>query len=81
MPNTKNTKNSVDKPTMIGKGRYAIFETPEGNGVISYRPDGENQDQHQVIPSGIWQFLMKAMRGEAVDLNPMTIMKLLVGGK
>lgn len=80
MSNTRKIQ-PPSKPTVISRGRYSIYDTPEGNGVIVFRPDGEKEDQSQVIPSGIWQFILKALRGEAVDLNPMSIVKLMMGGK
>lgn len=78
MSNAKKAK-SAGAPVKLGAGRYTIYQTPEGDGVISYRPEGEDKDSHQVIPSGVWSILMKAIRGEAVDVNPMSIMKMLMG--
>lgn len=75
MSNTRKPKG----PVPIAKGRYAIFQTPEGDGVITYRPDGDEEDQHQVIPGGIFSMLLKAARGEKVDVNPMNLMKMLMG--
>ena len=57
MSNTK--KASKPQPQKLGSGKYAIFQTPEGDGVISYRPDGEEQDSHQVVPAKFWSMLMK----------------------
>ncbi len=74
-----NSKKS--KVTPLGSGKYAIFENENGDGVIAYRPEGDEKDSHQVIPSGIFQLLMKAARGEPVDMNPMTLMKMLTGAK
>ena len=66
------------KPEILGKGKYAIYQTPEGDGVISYRPEGDEEDQHQVIPARFWSILMKILSGEITDLNPMSVMKMLM---
>ena len=76
MSNAK--KASKPQPQKLGSGKYAIFQTPEGDGVISYRPDGEEQDSHQVVPAKFWSMLMKILSGEMTDLNPMTLMKMLM---
>ena len=76
MSNTK--KASKPQPQKLGSGKYAIFQTPEGDGVISYRPDGEEQDSHQVVPAKFWSMLMKILSGEMTSLNPMELMKMLM---
>jgi hypothetical protein len=67
------------KPELLGQGRYAIYQTPEGDGVVTYRPDGVEEDQHQVVPARFWAMLMKILSGEMSDINPMVIMKMLMG--
>ena len=69
------------KAELLGKGRYSIYQTPAGDGVISYRPDGEEADTHQVIPSRFWSVATKVLRGEMNDVNPMALLKMLAGGK
>ena len=69
------------KPEVLGRGRYAIYQSPNGDGVISYRPDGEDTDQHQVVPARFWSVLMGILSGEVKDMNPMALMKMLMGGK
>ena len=64
-----------------GKGRYSIYQTPGGDGVISYRPDGADADAHQVVPAKFWTVLMGILSGEVKDLNPLTLVKMLMGGK
>ena len=71
----------MSKPEVISKGRYAIHQTPEGEGVITYLPDGEEEASHHVVPKGIWTMMMKMLHGEQVDLNPMSLMKLLLMSK
>lgn len=71
-----NSKKAKVHP--LGSGRYAIYQTPEGDGVISYRPDGEEQDSHQVVPAKFWSVLMKILSGEMKDISPMTLMKMLM---
>jgi hypothetical protein len=80
MSNSKKVKPAAEgAPVALGKGRYAIFQNSNGDGVIAYRPEGEKEDSHQVIPAGIWKIILSALRGEAVDVNPMTLMKMLMG--
>ena len=77
MSNTKHIK--PQGPQLIGKGTYAIYESPDGDGVIAYRPEGREKDTHQVIPKSIWSLVMQAMRGEKISANPMEIIKALMG--
>ena len=60
-------------------GRAAVFETPDGGAVVAYRADGEQADSHHPIPAAVWQIMASLMRGEAIDLNPLSIVKLLMG--
>lgn len=80
MSNTRKLRKPAEKssPTLMSKGTYAIFEASNGDGVIAYRPDGEQADQHQVVPAKFWTILMKMLRGEVQDMNPMTLMKLMM---
>lgn len=66
-------------PVQLGAGRYAIFQDPDGNGVISYRPDGQEEDSHQVVPAKFWALLMKILSGEVKGLSPVEMMKMLMG--
>lgn len=68
-----------EKPTTISKGRYSIFQTPEGDGVVVYRPDGEKEDQRQVVPAKFWKIITGVLSGEVTSLSPMDLMKTLMG--
>ena len=68
-------------PVKLGAGRYAIYQTPAGDGVISYRPDGQDADSHQVVPAKFWTVLMGILSGEVKDMNPVSLMKMLMGAK
>ena len=68
-------------PEVLGRGRYAIYQDPSGDGIISYRPEGADADSHQVVPARIWTVILGVLRGEITDMNPMTVMKLLMGAK
>ena len=84
MSNARKTKEAPaekTQPELLGKGRYAIYQTPDGNGVISYRPDGADADAHQVVPAKFWAVLMGILSGEVKDMNPVSLMKMLIGGK
>ena len=81
MPKAKPTDESGEaKPVTLSKGRYAIYQSPSGDGVISYRPDGVDADQHQVVPAKFWGMLLGVLSGEIKDLNPVQIMRMIVGG-
>lgn len=81
MSNTKKLKAAKPDPVALGKGRYAIYQTPEGDGVITYRPDGEDHDSHQVIPAKFWGVLMGILNGEIKNLSPVELIKMLTGKK
>ena len=67
------------KPLLLGQGRYAIYQTPEGDGVVVYRADGTDADEQQVVPAKFWALLMGILSGELKNLNPMDLMKALMG--
>lgn len=69
------------KPVLLSKGRYAIYHATNGDGVISYRPDGQDADHKQVIPARFWSVLTGILNGEVTDLNPVTVMKMIMAGK
>lgn len=56
-------------PVLLSRGVYSLYETPDGAAVLSYRPEGQDEDSHQPIPPGIWQLLGKATRGEKVSIT------------
>lgn len=70
----------VKKPssTLVSKGSYAIYEDASGNGVIAYRQDGEDKDSHQVVPAKFWSLATRMLRGEVTDMNPVSLMKMLM---
>jgi hypothetical protein len=67
-----------DSPKLISRGRYAIHEAPGGDGVISYRPDGAEEDSHQVIPAKFWAVALKIISGQDPGLTPGKLMKLII---
>jgi len=68
-----------DSPKLISRGRYAIHETPEGEGVVSYRPDGAEEDSHQLVPARFWGVALKILNGQDPGLKPGALLKLMVG--
>ena len=66
-------------PLALGKGKYAIYQQADGSGVLAYRPDHMDEDQHQVIPAPVFRLLLKALSGEPFEFNPMEIMKMMMG--
>ena len=67
-----------DTRKLLSKGRYAIYEADNGDGVIAYRPEGQQKDSHQVVPARFWGVAAKILRGEDPGLSPGALMKLLV---
>lgn len=53
-------QNSVPEPVL--KGRFAIYETPDGGFHLAYRPDESEEDQHVEIP-GLYVKLMRRKTG------------------
>ena len=79
MAKTKTAPPAEGKPLLLGRGRYAIYQTPEGDGVVVYRADGTTEDEQQVVPAKFWTVLMGILSGEIKNLNPMDLMKVLMG--
>ena len=80
MSNTRKLKTPPGgEPVQLGRGQYAIYQTPEGDGVISFRPDGQDHDQHQVVPARFWRVLLGILSGEIKDINPAAMVKMMMG--
>jgi hypothetical protein len=69
----------TDSPKLISRGRYAIYEAPNGDGVVSYRPDDSEQDGHQVVPARFWGMALKILQGGDPGMTPVKLMKMLAG--
>lgn len=65
-------------PQPFWKGNVAIYETPDGGAVVAYRGEHDQADSHHAIPAAAWQLMGTALRGEAVDLNPVQLLKTLM---
>ena len=76
---TKTAPPAEGKPLLLGQGRYAIYQTPEGDGVVVYRADGTSADEQQVVPAKFWALLMKILSGEMSGVSPVELMKVLMG--
>lgn len=68
-----------DNSKLISMGRYAIYETADGEGVVAYRPDGQEADSHQVVPAKFWSLVLKMISGEIKNMSPLSMMKVLTG--
>ena len=66
-------------PVLLGRGKYAIYQTPEGEGIIAYRPENTDADNHVPIPKAVWGVMLSALKGEKIDMSPMAVMKLMMG--
>src|SRR5208282_745006 len=76
---TKASPERLEKPRLLGQGRYAIYQSPEGDGVVVYRADGTDADEQQVVPAKFWGLLMQILGGTIKDVSPMDLMKVLMG--
>jgi hypothetical protein len=71
----------AEPPVPIARGAYSLYELPNGDGLLAYRPEHLEEDLHQVIPAPAWNFIQRAMRGEKIDLNPMQLLQAMMGGR
>lgn len=59
------------------KGRFTLYETPDGGTHIAYIADGEDETRHIEIPG----FIVKNARDFAAGkLNPFTVIKEMMSG-
>lgn len=65
---------STPEPKM--KGRYNLYDTPDGGIHIAYTVEGDDEIQHLDIPG---QVVRAARMMEQGKMNPMQAVKLLMG--
>lgn len=62
-------------PELVSHGVYALYRRPDGGLVISYRPDGTEQDLHLPIPAKLAPALDMLQRSpgalESIASSPM----------
>jgi hypothetical protein len=63
------------KPEPRVKGRFALFDTPDGGVVIAYRPDGGEKDEHIQFPGKVLRFAKAFSEGKLS--NPVDMMKAM----
>jgi hypothetical protein len=64
-------------PNAIMKGRFTLYETPDGGYHIAYKPDGDDRDaQHLEIPAAIVRLAKMGAEGK---LSPMAMAKAFAG--
>lgn len=61
-----------DTPEPLIKGRFSLFETPEGGYHIAYIPDGMPETMHLEIPGMI---VRMAKAGAEGKLSPLRMMQ------
>lgn len=52
------------EPEAVLKGRFAIFETPDGGYHLAYRAEGTETDQHVQVPGFYVKMAMKQAGGK-----------------
>ena len=67
----------TDVPAPLARGTYAIYETPTGDRVLAYRPEGEEQSGQFVIPGAAIRILERIQSGE--ELKPLDIVRAMMG--
>jgi hypothetical protein len=70
---------AAEPPVLLGKGRYAIFQSPDGEGVVTYRPDGQDHDSHHVVPARFWNLILGAIKGDLPKMDPVSLMRMMSG--
>lgn len=63
------------QPQALARGRFALYETPDGGMHISVRLDQEDEDRHVNIPRRMVK-LAAALGGR----SPASVLQRLVGG-
>lgn len=66
------TEESV-QPIM--RGRFSLYQTPDGGFHIAFRLEGEDEDRHQEIPGTLVKLARMGGR------NPFDMLKGVAGGK
>lgn len=59
------------------RGRFALYDIPDGGIHISWQPDGSDETQHAEIPGKVLKLAKAASEG---NLNPMQMAKIMMGG-
>jgi hypothetical protein len=81
MSNRRKIKPAQEKPpagpVLLSSGKYALYESPGGGAVLSWRPDGAGEDAHQQIPPALWALMGQAMRGEKI--SPQKVISTVMG--
>lgn len=57
------TVDSADDPVPFLMGRFSLFETPGGGMHLTWRPDGEEEDQHIDVPGWILKVARQQKEG------------------
>lgn len=77
---TPDETQEVDTPnetiTPRVRGKFALFDTPDGGLHVAYRPDGQDTDQHFQVPGHILKMAKLLSEGK---INPIEMLKQLRG--
>jgi hypothetical protein len=66
---------SEEKPEPRVKGRFALFDTPDGGIHIAYRPEGSDKDEHFQLPGKVMKFAQAFSEGKLT--NPMEMIRMM----
>lgn len=62
------------------RGRYSLYDTPDGGYHVAYRPDDADQDQHFELPGALVTLARQAAE-TGVMPNPVKVAKALMGAR
>jgi hypothetical protein len=62
------------------QGQYKIYEVSDGSAVVTYQPDGQDQEHEHKVPAPVWRVITAALSGQMADVNPMTLLKMMLHG-
>lgn len=65
------TEGSSQDPTLLLRGQFALYSTPDGGAHLSYRPDGADEDQHMAAPAA----MIRAFEAMATGAGPLAAVR------
>lgn len=62
-------------PKLISRGRYSLYQAPDGGLHLAYRPEDADEDAHLVVPP----WVIRAAEAAAGGQGPLGRMRALIG--
>jgi hypothetical protein len=67
--------------TELGRGQYVIWQAGDGGGIVTYRPDGVEEDREQHVPAPFWRIIRAAISGDLAGASRMDLLRMLMGAE